>query len=106
MQRVGIKCTVFFLPVEGDNIGWNRLAAIERVLVVVHDLCHRRSNTARIGQFTDGVAILGNVHELGALIPIRSALVPMAGDQRGDAVAGGLHGKAALIGLGDTQRVE
>ena len=106
MERVGIECTVLFLPIEGDNIGRNRLAAIERVLVIVHDLGHRRGYTARVGQFTNGVAVLGNIHELGAVLPIGCALVPVAGDQRRDTVACGLHGKAGLIGLGHAQCVE
>ena len=104
IQRIGLKCTVFLMPVKSDDVGRNELGATHGVLVVVHDLSHRGGHTSRVGQLAHGIALLGDIHELGAVVPVGSCLVPVAGDHRGNTVAGGA-GRCELIAL-DTQLVE
>ena len=70
----------------GEGIGGNHLRSGHRIFVEVHQLRHRGGNAASVGKL---IAVLFVVrdHELGALVPVGSSLVPLGGDQGGDRVA-------------------
>ena len=103
-QRVSIDDVILLIIIIGHLIRGDGLSTSQRELIVVHDLSHGSGDAARIGIFADGVSVLVNFHELGAVVPVGSTLVPVAGNQRRYAVARGTWGVQVLVAY--TQQVQ